>query len=68
MYRGAQNPWVKGQCLFWFGNSTTEGRGGEKGGSANSRTDHTEPLTQGFCAPPYQEDVLALHAQGYPLF
>ena len=31
----------KVQCLFCSENLTTEGRGGEKGGSAK----HTEPLT-----------------------
>ena len=44
---------AKVQCLICFESSTTEGRGGEKGRSANCRTEHTEPLTQGFCAPLY---------------
>ena len=35
----------KVQCLFWSDNCTPEGRGGEKGGSANFQTKHTEPLT-----------------------
>ena len=43
----------KVQCLFCFETSTTEGRGGEKGGSANSINKHTEPLTQGFCSSLY---------------
>ena len=37
----------KVQCVLCFENCTTEGRGGEKGGSANSKTKHTEPLTLG---------------------
>ena len=41
----------KDQCLFCFETCTIEGRGGEKGGSANSRTKHTEPLTQGLISP-----------------
>ena len=43
----------KVQCVFCLETSTTEGRGEEKGGSANARTKHTEPLTQGFCSPLY---------------
>ena len=39
------------RCLFCFETSTTEGRGGGKGGSANSRREDTEPLSQEFCAP-----------------
>ena len=35
----------KVQCVFWFENYTTEGRGGEKGGSANFKTKHIEPMT-----------------------
>ena len=31
--------------MFGFENSTTEGRGVEKGGSANSKIKHSEPLT-----------------------
>ena len=36
----------KVQCVFCFENYTTERRGGEKGGSANFKTKHPEPLTQ----------------------
>ena len=36
----------KVQCLFCFEFCTAEGRGGEKGGNANFKTKHTEPLTQ----------------------
>ena len=36
----------KVQCLFCVETCSTEGRGGEKGGSANSKIKHTEPLTQ----------------------
>ena len=43
----------KVQSLFCFETSTTEGRGGEKRASANSRTKHTEPLTKGLCSPLY---------------
>ena len=39
----------KVESLFHFETCTSEGRGGEKGGSANSRTKHTEPLTLGVC-------------------
>ena len=35
----------KVQCLLCFEICTTEGRGGEKGGSANFEIEHTEPLT-----------------------
>ena len=35
----------KVQCLFHTENCTTEGRGGEKGVSPNTKTKHTEPLT-----------------------
>ena len=35
----------KVHCLFCFEICTTEGRVGEKGGSANFKTKHTEPLT-----------------------
>ena len=41
----------KVQCLCCFETSTAEGRGGEMGGSANSKTKNTEPLTQGLCSP-----------------
>ena len=43
----------KVRCLFCFDTSTTEGRGGEKGGCANSRTKHTEPLTSELISPLY---------------
>ena len=33
-------------CMFSFEICTPEGRGGERGGSANIKTKHTEPLTQ----------------------
>ena len=36
----------KVQCLFCFEICTAKGRGGVKGGSANFKTKHTEPLTQ----------------------
>ena len=52
MYRGGVNPWVKGsvQSLLCFEFCTPEGRGGEKGGSSNFKTKHTEPLmTQEIC-------------------
>ena len=32
--------------MFCFENCTSEGRGGKKGGSANFKTKHTEPLTE----------------------
>ena len=44
----------KVQCLFCF---ETEGRGVGKGGSANSRTKHTEPLTQGLISPLYVSSI-----------
>ena len=47
------NPKSKVQFLFCFETCTTEVRGGEKGGSVNSRTKRTEPLTQGSCSPLY---------------
>ena len=43
----------KVRCLLCFVASTTEGRVGEKGESANSRTKHTEPLNQGLISPLY---------------
>ena len=43
----------KVQCLFCFETCTTEGRGGEKGGSAKSKTKHTEPLTSQMPRPLY---------------
>ena len=33
-------------CMFCFEICTPEGRGGEKGGSTNFKTKHTEPFTQ----------------------
>ena len=36
----------KVQCLFCYENCTTEGRGVEKGGSANLKRKHTEPLAE----------------------
>ena len=33
-------------CMFYLEICTTEGRGGGKGGIANFKTKHTEPLTQ----------------------
>ena len=46
--------------MFSFRNYTTEGRGGEKGGSANSINKHTEPLTQGFCSALYFQRVVRI--------
>ena len=43
----------KVQGLFYFEICTTEGRGGEKGGDANFKTKHTEPLTQEITLPLY---------------
>ena len=52
----------KVQCVYCFENCSTEGRGGEKGGSANSKTKHIEPLTSELISPLYT--ILSLvHAQ-----
>ena len=45
MYRGPGINDVKGSVIVCSDNCTTEGRGGENGGSANTKTKHTEPLT-----------------------
>ena len=44
---------MKFQCLFRFEICTPEGRGGEKGGSANFKTKHTEPFIPEYPAPVY---------------
>ena len=44
----------KVQCLFCSEKSTTEGRGGEKEGSANFQKESTEPLTSSFTGPLYK--------------
>ena len=36
----------KVQCVLCFGNCITEGRGGEKGGSANVKIKHTDSLAK----------------------
>ena len=43
----------KVQCLFNTEIFTTEGIGGEKGGSENFKAKHTEPLTQEITRPLY---------------
>ena len=48
-------------CLFCFEICTTEGRGGEKGGSANFKTKHTEHLTQGLTSAPYSGTRLIVY-------
>ena len=34
----------KVQCMSWFEICISEGKGGEKGGNANFKSEHTEPL------------------------
>ena len=41
------------QCMFWFYICNAEGIGGVKGGNANFKTKHTEPLTQEITSPLY---------------
>ena len=57
----------KVQCLFRFETCTTEVRGGEKGGSANFKTKHTEPLTQEKPPPLYMLEELSLQEWKYLL-
>ena len=45
----------KVQCLFCFETYTTKGRGEEKGGSANCRTKHPQPLTHDIPRPLYSK-------------
>ena len=52
-YRVERNPWFKGSVPVLFCNFHHGEERGEQGGSANSRTKHTEHLTQGFCSPLY---------------
>ena len=47
----------KVQCLFCSKYCTTEGRGGEKGGSANTKAKHTEPLTSELISPLYRYEM-----------
>ena len=48
----------KVQCRFCFENCTQEGRRGEKGGIANFKKQHTEPLTRINSTPVYRNRVL----------
>ena len=43
----------KFQCMLCFESCITEGRAGGKGGSANSKTRHTEPVTSDLILPLY---------------
>ena len=46
-------------CVLYFEICTPEERGGEKGGSANFKTKHTEPLTQEIPCALLSEQVVA---------
>ena len=48
-------------CLFCFEIFTPEGKGGEKGGSANFKTKHTECLTQEIPSALYQVSAATGH-------
>ena len=45
---------IGSKCMFCLGICTPEGRGVEKGGSANFKIQHTEPLTQEINLPLYK--------------